>query len=68
MRVENIGLKVLRNFSILFKLALDCASISSVQVMGATLDGISVNRRLLTLHGDSKVVYKTKNPYAGVLS
>ena len=36
--------------------------------MGATLDGNSVNRRLLTLHGDSKVVYKTKNPYAGVLS
>ena len=36
--------------------------------MGATLDGNSVNRRLLTLHGDSKVVYKTKNPYADVLS
>ncbi len=36
-----------------------------IQVLGSTLDGNSVNRRLVKIHEPSAdVVYKVKNPYA----
>ena len=37
----------------------------SIQVLGATLDGNAVNRRLIKLHSPSSdLVYKVRNPYA----
>ena len=45
-------------------ICVECDLPFQVQVMGATLDGNAVNRRLIKLHDPTEVVYKTRNPFA----
>ena len=57
LRIENVGLKVLLHTNSLVSILL-------VQVLGATMDGNVINRRLIKMHDTTELVYKTPNPYA----
>ena len=66
-RVENCGLKVcamVLSTNVHITSPIICAGPWS-QVLGATLDGNAVNRRLIKLHQPSSdLLYKVRNPYA----
>ena len=61
-RVETCGLKV--NFAIVLLICFHVKAVF-IQVLGSTLDGNSVNRRLIKLHQPSAdIVFKVLNPYS----
>lgn len=63
-RIETVGLKVSLLCCLFYRTVL--TALLRTKVMGATMDGCSVNRRRFKLHDFSaKLVYKTKNPFLG---
>jgi len=64
-RIEACGLKVRSVYKMFCNVYNDGIEVLFIQVLGATLDGNSVNRRLIKNHDTSnKLLYKTSNPFA----
>ena len=56
-RIETVGLKVGFIHSIYIFM-------NPLQVLGATMDGNAINRRLIKMHDHTELVHKTPNPFA----
>lgn len=64
-RIEACGLKVRSVYKMFCNVYNDGIEVLFIRILGATLDGNSVNRRLIKIHDTSnKLLYKTSNPFA----